>query len=65
MVNNNERGAFSQGMFIFLIIVSILIGLVGIIVGAINLSKPGRRTQSIVLLAVGVASILLGGLLLI
>jgi len=64
MNNNNQRGGFSQGMFIFLIIVSLLIPVVGIIAGAINFSKPGRRTQSIVLLAIGVVSLLIGGLLL-
>ncbi|MEP7112944.1 MAG: TIR domain-containing protein [Ilumatobacteraceae bacterium] len=47
---------WDTGTFITLLIVSLIpcIGIIGIIVGAVNLKKPARRGQALVLLAVGI-----------
>ena len=50
---------FTQGTFIVLIIASVIIPLIGMIVGGINLKKPLRRRQSQILLAVGIGIVVL------
>ena len=42
-----------------LVIATVLIPLIGIIVGGINLGKPARRKQSQILLAVGIGIVVL------
>ena len=53
-------GPFSTGAFVGLIIASVFFGIIGVVVGAINLKKPRRRTQAQTLLAVGIASFVIG-----
>jgi hypothetical protein len=49
------EGPFSNGAYVGLIIASVFcFGIVGIIVGAINLKKPARASQAKVLLIVGI-----------
>jgi hypothetical protein len=47
---------WDTGTFITLLIVSLIpcFGLIGVIIGAVNLKKPSRRGQSIVLMAIGI-----------
>ena len=60
-VGGQPEGPFSGGAYVGLILVSIFcFGIVGIIVGAINLKKPARASQAKVLLIVGIASCVLG-----
>jgi hypothetical protein len=59
----SSEGAFSGGAYVLLIIATVLFGIIGVIVGAINLKHPGRRSQAQVLLWVGIASMVLGFLL--
>lgn len=47
--------AFSGGAMIGLLLATLILGPVGVIVGAMNLKRPGRRRQSRVLLWVGIA----------
>lgn len=49
-------GKWDTGTFITLLIVSLIpcIGLIGVIIGGVNLKKPARRGQSLVLLVVGI-----------
>jgi hypothetical protein len=54
-----SEAPFTKGTFIVLIIASFIIPLIGMIVGAINLKKPLRRTQSQILLAVGIGVVVL------
>jgi hypothetical protein len=53
------EGPFSTGAFVGLIVATVLIPLIGIVVGAISLKKPRRRTQAQILLAVGIATVVL------
>ena len=48
---------WDTGTFVTLLIVSAIpcIGVIGIIIGAINMKKPARRSQALVLLIVGIA----------
>ena len=50
-------GKWDTGTFVTLLIVSIIpcIGIIGIIVGGINLNKPGRRGQALALMTIGIA----------
>ena len=50
---------FTTGIFIALIVATVLIPLIGIIVGALNMSKPHRKKQSQILVAVGVGIVVL------
>jgi hypothetical protein len=50
---------FTTGTFVVLIIAAVIIPLIGLIVGAINLKKPRRRSQSQILLAVGIGIVVL------
>ena len=50
---------FTKNTFIVLVIATVLIPLIGIIVGGINLGKPARRKQSQILLAVGIGIVVL------
>jgi hypothetical protein len=52
-------GPFSTGAFVGLIVASVLIPLIGIVVGAISLKKPQRRSQAQILLAVGIGVVVL------
>jgi hypothetical protein len=52
-------GPFSTGAFIGLIVATVLIPLIGIVVGAVTLKKPRRKTQAQVLLAVGIGTVVL------
>jgi hypothetical protein len=45
---------FSGGVYAALIIATVLLGIVGVIVGAINLKHPARRGQAQVLLVLGI-----------
>jgi hypothetical protein len=59
-VAGQPEGPFSTGAYVGLIIASIFcFGLVGIIVGAINLKKPARASQAKVLLIVGIVACVL------
>ena len=59
-VGGSSEGPFSTGAYVGLIIASIFcFGLVGIIVGAINLKKPARASQAKVLLIVGIVACVL------
>jgi len=51
---------FSGGAFVGMIIATVFVGLVGVIVGAINLKEPARRGQAQALLWLGIASMVLG-----
>ena len=54
---------FSTTNYVLLILASVFcFGIVGIIVGAINLKHPARKSQAQVLLIVGIASVVLGAL---
>ncbi len=48
----SPAGKWDAGTFIPLLIVSVIpcIGVVGLVVGAINLNKPGRRSQAVTLI---------------
>ena len=50
-------GKWDTGTFVTLLIVSIIpcIGIIGIIVGGINLNKPARRGQALALMTIGIA----------
>ncbi len=50
-------GKWDTGTFVTLLIVSLIpcIGIIGIIVGGINLKKPARRGQALALMAIGIA----------
>jgi TIR domain len=50
---------FTTGTFVVLIIATVIIPLIGIIVGAINMSKPGRKKQSKILVAIGIGVVAL------
>ena len=50
---------FSTRTFAVLVIAAIVIPPLGMLVGAFNMDKPGRRGQSQILLAIGVAIIVL------
>jgi hypothetical protein len=54
-----SEAPFTTTTFVVLIIAAVIIPLIGLIVGAINLKKPGRRKQSQILLAVGIGIIVL------
>jgi hypothetical protein len=51
---------FSSGAYIALIIAALFFGIIGVVVGAINLKHPARRGQAKVLLWVGIASMVVG-----
>jgi hypothetical protein len=51
---------FSSGAYIALIIAALFFGIIGVVVGAINLKHPARRSQAKVLLWVGIASMVVG-----
>jgi hypothetical protein len=60
---NGSVGAFSTTNYVLLILASVFcFGIVGIIVGAVNLKHPARKSQAQVLLIVGIASVVLGAL---
>ncbi len=48
---------FSGGLYVFLIIATFFIAIVGMIVGAINLKHPARRGQAKVLLWLGIVMV--------
>jgi hypothetical protein len=50
---------FTTGTFVMLIIATVIIPLIGMIVGGINLKKPLRKTQSTILLAIGIGIVVL------
>jgi hypothetical protein len=50
---------FTTATFVVLIIATVIIPLIGIIVGGINLKKPLRKTQSTILLAIGIGIVVL------
>jgi hypothetical protein len=50
---------FTTGTFVVLIIATVIIPLIGMIVGGINLKKPLRKTQSTILLAIGIGIVVL------
>jgi hypothetical protein len=50
---------FTNGIFIALIVATVIIPLIGIIVGAINMGKPQRKKQSQILVGIGVAVVVL------
>jgi hypothetical protein len=54
-------GKWDTGTFVSLLIVSMIpcIGLVGVIIGAMNLKKPGRHSQAMALLIIGIVSTVL------
>jgi len=54
-------GKWDTGTFVSLLIVSLIpcIGLVGVVVGAVNLKKPGRHSQAMALLVIGILSTVL------
>jgi TIR domain/Protein of unknown function (DUF2510) len=54
---------FSGGAYAALIVATLFVGIVGVIVGAINLKHPGRRGQAQLLLWLGIASMIVGYLL--
>jgi len=60
---STSGGPFSGGAYTALIIASLLFGIIGVIVGAINLKHPARRSQAQVLLWLGIASMIVGFLL--
>lgn len=57
---SGSAAPFSGGAFVGLIIATVFVGLVGVIVGAINLKEPARRGQAQALLWLGIASMVLG-----
>lgn len=54
---------FSGGAYAGLLIASFLFGIVGVIVGAINLKHPARRSQAMVLLWLGIIMMVVGFLI--
>jgi hypothetical protein len=52
----NSEAKWDAGTFVGLLIVSLIpcIGVIGVIVGAINLKRPARRSQALVLLIIGI-----------
>lgn len=55
------NGPWETGIYVLLILATLFcFGIVGVIVGAINIKKPGRRSQAQVLLVVGIVSMLIG-----
>ncbi len=50
---------FTTGTFVVLIIATVIIPLIGMIVGGLNLKKPLRKTQSTILLAIGIGIVVL------
>ena len=50
---------FGTGAFVGLIVATVLIPLIGIVVGAVSLKKPLRKTQAQILLAVGIGTVVL------
>jgi hypothetical protein len=60
---STSGGPFSGGAYTALIIAALLFGIIGVIVGAINLKHPARRSQAQVLLWLGIASMIVGFLL--
>ena len=50
---------FTTGTFVVLIIASVIIPLIGMIVGGINLKKPKRKKQSQILLGIGIGIVVL------
>jgi TIR domain/Protein of unknown function (DUF2510) len=57
-VATNPSGKWNGGTFVWLLILSLIpyIGLIGVIIGAVNLKKPGRHSQAMALLIIGIAS---------
>lgn len=58
-VGGASEQPFTTGTFVVLIIATVIIPLIGIVVGALNMSKPQRKKQSQILLGVGVAIVVL------
>lgn len=56
--------AFSGGVYAALIVATVLVGIVGVITGAINMKHPARKGQSQVLLWLGLGMIVLSVLVL-
>jgi hypothetical protein len=54
-----SQAPFTTGVFIALIVATVIIPLVGMIVGGINLGKPHRKKQSQILLAIGIGIVVL------
>ena len=55
-------GPWNMTNFVLLIIASTCLGIVGVVVGAINLKKPRRQSQAKILLIVGIVSMVFGAL---
>ena len=55
-------GPWNTTNFVLLIIASTCLGIVGVVVGAINLKKPRRQSQAKILLIVGIVSMVFGAL---
>lgn len=54
-------GPWETGIYVLLILATLFcFGIVGVIVGAINVKKPARRSQAQVLLVIGIVSMLIG-----
>lgn len=56
---HDPDGPFGSGAYVALIVATVVIPLIGIVVGAINLKKPRRASQAKVLLAVGIGTVVL------
>ena len=54
---SSDVAPFTAGTYILLLIASFLVGIVGVIVGAINLKHPARRSQAKALLWLGIIMI--------
>jgi hypothetical protein len=56
---DGSMAPFTPRTFVVLIVATIVIPPLGMLVGAFNMDKPGRRRQSHILLAIGLAIIVL------
>jgi hypothetical protein len=54
-----SEAPFTRSVFVVLVVAAIVIPPLGMLVGAFNMDKPSRRRQSQILLAIGVAIIVL------
>jgi hypothetical protein len=52
-------GPWETGIYVLLILATVFCGIVGVIVGAINIKKPARRSQAQVLLVLGIVAMLI------
>ncbi len=52
-------GPWETGIYVLLILATVFCGIAGVIVGAINIKKPARRSQAQVLLVLGIVAMLI------